>query len=491
MIISDSNIAKRATIIIFLFFVICSICFISVKLGTNITMGVNLKSIVALVCFLILFPFLFIKKIRLVIFFVLLLALPGTIDDFLPQIPIGYEFENGFNTFTIISFFDIFFLLFLILIKKDKKNYQQIKVLNNILTFLVISTFFSFCFALPESNDYEYGALLKGTFMIVRLIIVYIFLKNVNVDNNFYINIIYSSMISSILLSVGSIVISSISGSERLQGGSYGNNIFANFLVLLTLIILGGINSKSIKKKIKPLVILTIGLNIIVIFFTGTRMALIALLIGIIIYVMIQKNKMWVKIVILSHLFFLLIYVTNTGVFENSRFSVLLNPLEFISQIDKSTSTTVGTRLIIWDATFDMIKDRPFFGVGPGIWNYERYNYGIYFNVLLDPHNGYLGLLSEYGLVFFVFYLSFIFIALFKILKHIRYYKKYDLESYKLLLSYCIGVICWMITEMSNAGIYKVQIQYFFWIIIMSFYFYIYNKPLDYSSNKYLDNKHS
>lgn len=56
------------------------------------------------------------------------------------------------------------------------------------------------------------------------------------------------------------------------------------------------------------------------------------------------------------------------------------------------------TRLSLWQASLAMAAERPLTGVGWGQWNWQKGNYGVPFEVMLDPHNGFVWALAEGGI---------------------------------------------------------------------------------------------
>lgn len=61
--------------------------------------------------------------------------------------------------------------------------------------------------------------------------------------------------------------------------------------------------------------------------------------------------------------------------------------------------STVRTRLTLWEGSWSMFAAHPLGGIGWGQWNWQKAEHGVGFEVLLDPHNGYLWWVAEGGLV--------------------------------------------------------------------------------------------
>ena len=104
-----------------------------------------------------------------------------------------------------------------------------------------------------------------------------------------------------------------------------------------------------------------------------------------------------------------------------------------------------------------MIIDNIYSGVGNWSWNYYKYDYGYFYvsmkylegdifgdYLLLDAHNGYLHFMAENGIFIFVAFYS-IFITSFKNMK----------------LKIFLPFIIFLLTEIMNAGINKLQVQIF------------------------------
>lgn len=74
-----------------------------------------------------------------------------------------------------------------------------------------------------------------------------------------------------------------------------------------------------------------------------------------------------------------------------------MRALELVEAVGRESS--VRTRLTLWAGSLEMVSHSPLVGVGWGQWNWQKARFGVDFDVLLDPHNGYLWLLAEGGLV--------------------------------------------------------------------------------------------
>jgi O-antigen ligase len=83
-------------------------------------------------------------------------------------------------------------------------------------------------------------------------------------------------------------------------------------------------------------------------------------------------------------------------------------PVDSKTQTVSLTDPTLGGRRLMWAGTVKMIQDYPLFGVGVGAWQwiYQRYKD---FRILSEPdypHNDYLNLAADYGLIGFAIMLA-------------------------------------------------------------------------------------
>ena len=90
---------------------------------------------------------------------------------------------------------------------------------------------------------------------------------------------------------------------------------------------------------------------------------------------------------------------------------------EFETADQSATPTSLGYRAVFWPTTLEMVRDHPIFGVGTGGFadGYRPYGQGVVGwrgNDTGDPHNQFLKILGEQGLVGLAAFLFFIFRAL-------------------------------------------------------------------------------
>jgi tetratricopeptide (TPR) repeat protein len=89
--------------------------------------------------------------------------------------------------------------------------------------------------------------------------------------------------------------------------------------------------------------------------------------------------------------------------------------------IDKlSTGESSRERVKVWNNSLQCIKDNPVAGVGAGNWQYNYLKYGVRdmpsvqkrFTVFQSPHNDYLWVAAETGIIGFILYLAILFLPI-------------------------------------------------------------------------------
>lgn len=416
--------------------------------------------------------FVSIKKDQYYIFFLpfILIAFPSPINDFFPGVLSGPPTEKGSTILPFLTHIDIFIIIGVVrkyLISGAKMPYR-----SNFLFLLLTAMFLSLIVNLIRCNDNkDFLFLLAGSFQIRYIIGFYILVTEYNFTKHS--SDIYKGIIFSIFfLFIESSINTLLKGGNRLTSGSLGMNTFGNLIAALFVFLLFYKNYKEPLIKYSHYTAML--LCLIIIFLTKNRMSIFAIIISFIfikIFVF-GSLRLFVKYLFLGTAslllfsFFLLKYIPeryNPVVILNKveLNSFSLNPDELLSIEGSWETNSIITRLQLYSASYKMITTHPIVGIGSGKWNNEKFNYGFKQNVLLDSHNGYLSILSQYGflglfLIYFIYFLPF-----FRL-------RKFD-DSYPPLIS-LLGLIniVFIIADISNSGVYKYQVFAFLSFISMT-----------------------
>lgn len=252
------------------------------------------------------------------------------------------------------------------------------------------------------------------------------------------------------------------------MSGSLANNVFASIVASILLFIL------FVRKRFKHSFIFNVNLTItamvasVIIIGTKARMAILAFLVTYFMVLFLERksNRSIIKLISLAVglLFFLGIIVYSAPylpkrynyhtVVDKIHFGEFSSDLTKFIIIERSWETSsLITRLKLYNTSMQMFRAHPVCGIGVGRWNIQKNAYGFDEHLLIDSHNGYLSLLSQYGLLGLPLLY---FIYLYPIVKIFRNSKAN--KAYGLLFFLSIINLYVAFSDLSNSGIFKHQI---------------------------------
>lgn len=393
-----------------------------------------------------------------------IIAFPTIVDNFIPGIYYGNRDEISASIFPFFSHIDIYFLLGIIkgILKRDKAVFIN----NNLLIISVCILFLSSVVNLFYSKDsLDFLLIITGFFHLRYLI--WVFLLFLLFDFSSYRKQLLNGLILSVLfLFIESVINTHLKGMDRLTSGSLGNNSFGNIIACIT-VYFAFILKITKSKQYKFLLSLCIAIGVITVLLSGTRMALLAGVILLFIVYYFYNRKSFLRIFyVLIIVFGIVVLLVSTGIYKKYvpvRFDIgtLTSKIHFNSptkgkniieiEWSKETSSIIA-RMGLYNTSINMIIENPFVGIGSMRWNYHKDQYGFKERMMLDTHNGYLAITSQFGL-FAVFFIYFIYFYPFRLFKKIYQTEKKDPYIFMAVIS--LGMA---ICDFSNAGIYKPQI---------------------------------
>lgn len=408
-----------------------------------------------------------------------IIAFPSIVDNFIPGVYYGNTNELGTSIFPFFTHIDVY--LFLGIVKGVLKKNRIIFCSNNLLIISVIVLFLSSIINLFYSKDsLDFLLVIVGFFHLRYLI--WAFLLFSFFDFSSYQKPLINGLILSVMFLFAEAMINThINGFERLTSGTLGNNSFGNIIACITVYFIFMLKT-SISKQYNFFLYLCIAIGIITVLLTGTRMALLAgIILFFIVYFYYNKKsflRMFYFMFIMAGIVFMLVL---TGVYkkvvpkrfdigyltEKIHFNIPQNGKNIIEIESFGETRSFLTRLKLYNASLNMISKNPVFGIGSMRWNYYKNEYGFEEKILLDSHNGYLAIVSQFGL-FSLFFIYFIYFYPFKLLKS-KILKK-NIHPYMFMAIISLGMA---VSDFSNAGIYKHQI---FALLCLNIVFLVYSE---------------
>lgn len=397
----------------------------------------------------------------------ILLAFPAPVDDIFPSVRFSNFDDADFTVFPLITRIDLYLLLG-ILIKLGKNNfkfpYLKLPLFHKIFIVLAVPVFY---LNLVLSRDlWDVNLLLSHSFHI-RYYILSIVLISLYDINKYQKELIFSFVLSLIFLVLESYFNTRLNGLDRLTSGSLSLNTFANIASAIALFFLYLRKRKKISLK---LTIVVFVLFLIIVIGSATRGAFLTFIVSLFLLLLIENPKkvllnLLKSLVGVSLILYAYFYASDNKIlpqrYSYEHLAKKLNidlsqtSLKRIFQIKESWETSsLVTRLNLFDSSLNMIGDNPVLGIGAGRWNRYKNTYVDDVKiekVLLDTHNDYLALLSQYGIIlgFVMIYLIFFYPrSLFQTLS-----KSDSSLKYLYVIPFSMGI-----AAISNSGFFKHQV---------------------------------
>ena len=334
--------------------------------------------------------------------------------------------------------------ILLIIKKKDYFFFKDyfVKFIIFFLAFIFINSFFQFYnieLLIKSFGNYRYLFLTFGVFITLK-----------NITKRSYSLFIYLNSILIILIGLdifyqynfGKNIFGLLPGmcDENLKkctrfSGIFGSELIAGaYISQIGLLFLSLIKDRKIFKKktfnkIVPKIFILFLFLIIIL--TGERNAILIFLICIFLFFLFQKKLKIRSILISNFIFLLILFVLSLNSFSIK--TRLLNSLEVLN-VDKKASLVDKIKNNPWgyhyQAAFELFLEKPLVGHGYKSFRFKcsetaidkdtikrRHHYKDFRACSSHPHNYMMEFLSENGIIGFLFYIIFLLIILFKILK--------------------------------------------------------------------------
>ena len=340
---------------------------------------------------------------------------------------------------TAVHFFGFGGLLILFLRNYGFKFKDYKTIPNSVFYFWVLLIFAMFLSA--SFSNYPLTGFIKIIQLLYLISIIYLCYSLIRDDQ--YVKVVLFALITSSVLMGSSILINMIKyGFDPLQlviNAEYRSAGFLSNINALNLFFAVGIpisfsllNHSQYRKYKKflmfSLVIMVLGLTT-----TISRSVILSLIISMGILLFHFNRRIFYKTAIITFLLLIIILLTP-----------LANDFMLIFRIERGLSR----RDLLWQLAFNIISSRPLFGIGPGAYGFEMFNY---FPVLLNSydgqifvdlhhktmgfnnsHNFYLVLFTDLGVLGLLtsILLPYIFIKL--AIKVVRTNKRFNPEDYRM-----------------------------------------------------------
>ncbi len=185
----------------------------------------------------------------------------------------------------------------------------------------------------------------------------------------------------------------------------------------------------------------------------------------------LRTRGVWLSVFIATFTTTTLFFILRKKAVSNTRFPfklvglgagiavILLVGLFSASGVQESVSdtTNLDKRLIFWENSMEMVKENPVTGVGPGNWkiNFPKYGLGgLDYNVVQGithvqrPHNDYLWVLTESGILGFVFFIGIFVCAFWRVAGNFK--KIASKEDMAIDLAISFGLLSYLVFSITD-----------------------------------------
>lgn len=396
---------------------------------------------------------------------VVIMFIPNAVNDVFPEVRITENSDRVTVFAAIFTHIDFYFLAGILKfgIKssiREKFGTPGIKVV-----------LFFYCMLIPFLYFAQEKPGLAMGLSQVRYGLACILLFNLVKAEQYFVWFIKGCVLGLFGVLLESFVYTKTSGLTRLSSGNFAVNGLGHLFSALSIFIYFGLEDcKDVISRwmrvIAPLA------AIIALLLTGTRSALVALAGAGLLCAFVSKRRGIILpiFLILAVAGFVLLAdkieaISRLASVADKLFS---GNLEIADGTYSEDTTSLATRFVIWTGSIKMIIDHPILGIGPGVWNSIKSSYGVWFGVLLDPHNEYLAILTSYGLLFGAAVIGACLIG-----PIIMGMKRFNLPVpfYRSMLRSCLWFILSVsISGLFNASLLKHQMSAIFIMILLFFY---------------------
>jgi hypothetical protein len=340
---------------------------------------------------------------------VALLAVPGNVDDLLPQMLLDLHAVPN-RVAPIISVVDLLLLWAVILTIRERRWPRSAS--PPVLAALAVALLATAAVLAAVAAGADGSAGLRGIVVFARipaLLFLGIALKDELRDGS---PIGLALLVGGVALLANGVFTTTSEDLDRFTAKTFGRNGFAIALTVVSVAATGlayrwwkELRSESRARFVAPAAIgvgagCLFGLSA-----TGTRMALLIVIATAILAVLVNPVRVGRRTVVgaVATVVVAAAVLLASAVWTEAgarTLSAITNPGATVDAVTEADEAVIGPRRSLWDLAITMAAEEPLHGVGPYQWNIRRY--GLQARppvVVLDAHNSYLQVAAEFGVI--------------------------------------------------------------------------------------------
>lgn len=417
-------------------------------------------------------------RLRLPALLVGLLSIPGNVDNIVPQMRMDPNAIAN-NTGPAISVVDLLIVWAILLTLREGRRLLPGASRMFLLGTLVFAVVVALAAAVAVlTRGIEPLAAVRGVLTLSRVpALVYLAISLLPMDPR-AVRLSVAGALGAVALIGNGLYTSAVEDYARFTAATFGRNGLGMVLVV-TGLLAGGAAIQSLRGDLDRRLAIPFGIIGAAAIFgavaTGTRMALIALIVGVLGAVVL--NRSWwswrgVRHVLAGVAAVVLIVVTATfttvaGSRTVSTVTEFGDTMDSVTNVDGEPEySEIRWRAHFWALAGDMVSGAPLSGVGPYQWNILRYQYEPDSPQLVaNPHNAYIQLAAEFGLPAMIIYCILLMaVAGSVLLTQFRRGSTTAREWSAALLVGCAAA--YPVTEITNSHLLNVRLGAVGWVIL-------------------------
>lgn len=409
-----------------------------------------------------------------------LLALPGNVDDLMPQMTLDPH-PIPFNTGPAISMIDILIVVAVLLTAVERPQGRSRRGMWLILGGLALAS--AVVAAIAAARGVESTAALRGVIIFARL--PALLFVAWGTASHIRPALVGGAVALGAVVLLGNGVFTTVTRDlDRFTAATFGRNGLAVALVLGTVVVAGLVFQKwtqSGRSKVGPILgAVVAGAGLVGAMATGTRMMLVLLVaaagLGFLFFPGGLRRSSLRPVAVVGAVTVAVmlssVLLTTAG---GRVLSLLSQPGvagELLTEPDEIPGgTEVQSRGEFWRLALRMAADEPLTGVGPYQWNIERYQLDPASPVVVaDAHNTYLQIAAEYGLLVLGLYLLALLVAALTVLTALRRARAAG-ETGRLgwaTIGLAVAGLTYPIADLTNSHLFNVRTGAFGWLLLLT-----------------------
>ncbi len=407
-----------------------------------------------------------------------LLSIPGNVDNLVPQMQMDLHAVAN-NTGPAISVIDGLLLWAVVLTARESRHERLLPTQRR---FVVGASIVALLAVAASTGSIvllgvEPLAGIRGMLTFARIpAVLYLAFRLRPLDPT-GVRLSIAAAVGGVALIGNGVYTSTVEHHERFTAATFGVNGLGMALVVVTLLAVGAA-VEAHNRQVDPRLAVPLAILAMTTLFgaiaTGTRMSLIALIVGGVGALVLNRSWRspagaarvagWVGLA--AAVTFAATLTTAGGGRTISTVTDVGNTIDIVTDIDNTDDSEVRTRSEFWDQAIRMAMSQPLTGVGPFQWNIERYALDDTAPVLVaNPHNTYLQVAAEYGFVVLAAFVALLVLVLLAIA--ITQLRRSSTSARAWSAALIAGVAAAIpVTELTNSHLFNVRLGAFAWLLL-------------------------